>query len=191
VVGSPKEISDQRGSLLTRLREGDADALSEVYGLYRFVMYSLILRIVRHPSAAEDLVQEAFLKAWSGAHRLNPEYDDVGPWLLSIARNCALDFRKRSESRLTIYIGSEIDLISEKIAGFGVLPCERAKIIRDACRVLTYKQLRVIELAYYEDRSQTEIAILLGEPLGTIKGRLRAALHRLRGAIEMLASLHQ
>src|SRR5205807_9068990 len=97
-------IEDKAGDLVQRLKAHDPQAMADLYDIYGRLMYALTVRIVHNPSAAEDLVQEAFLRVWNRAGQLDDKYGSVGPWLTSIVRNCALDYRKSSQARLSAQV---------------------------------------------------------------------------------------
>jgi RNA polymerase sigma-70 factor, ECF subfamily len=174
---------DLDSSLFERLRARQPDALSELYDAYGRIIYVVILRIVNHPAVAEDLVQDTFLRAWNHAGSLNRDYDSVGPWLLRIAKNCALDYIRSPQSRVAAIDVNGGWLAPVSIEG-DLLAAERSQTLLSACNRLSPSQRRVIELAYYHGLSQSEIAAELKQPLGTIKGWTRAALNRLRDQLD-------
>src|SRR5262245_55555250 len=88
--------------LAQRLRSHDPEALTLVYDSYGRIVYRLILHIVRDPAASEDIVQDTFARVWSSTHLIDPESTQVGPWVLTIARNRALDFLRSSNSRTAV-----------------------------------------------------------------------------------------
>jgi RNA polymerase sigma-70 factor, ECF subfamily len=177
-------IEDQSGSLVRRLREHDPDSMADLYDLYGRLLYVLIVRIVRNPSVAEDLVQESFLRAWNRSAQLSDEYTSVGPWLVMIARHCALDYLKSSQAHLAAQVSIEDAEFPAVTIDNDILASDRARIIEGAFRNLTENQKRVIQLSFYEGLSQAAIAERLKQPLGTVKGWARSALSRLRGKLD-------
>jgi RNA polymerase sigma factor (sigma-70 family) len=175
-----KSDPEPAATLAARLRSRDPHAIEELYSAYVHQVSIVILRIVNNPAVAEDLVQDCFLKAWSRAGQLNEDCNSIGPWLVTIARHCALDYKKSREARLVLN-GEPVDLFmfSAKLGREFPL-CDRIHMVAEALECLTASQKRVIELAYFEGLSQLAIAQLLGRPLGTVKGLMRAALRRLR-----------
>ena len=169
---------DNSGILLRRLRLRDPDALTEVYDLHGRLVYMLILRIVQNPAAAEDLVQESMLRLWNRASSLQEDYNSVLPWLLTIARNCALDYRK--SARRVRWSNELDDQISIAEIEPDILASERVRHLEKGFKSLPAEQKQVLELVYFEGLTQTEIAAKLGEPVGTIKGRVRLALQKLK-----------
>lgn len=177
-------LEKKNGELLRRLKARDPQALADLYDLYGRILYVVIVRIVNDPGVAEDLVQESFLRVWNRAAGLEEQYGMVGPWLLSIARHCALDYRKSSQSRMAAQVPFEDVAFPPITMESEILTSERAQILENACRSLSENQKQVLELAYYEGLSQTAIAERLQQPLGTVKSWTRLALLKLRGQID-------
>jgi RNA polymerase sigma-70 factor (ECF subfamily) len=168
-------------SFLPRLQAGDPNAFSDLYQMYRRRVFGIILKIVDSPTAAEDLVQESFLKLWRHSANLKVEYRLVGPWLMRVARNCALDYRK-SNSHLRVE-----PIVSDHAVSTGFeeeAATWRRRSLQQAFLQLSAEQRQVIVMAFYQGLSQVEIAEQLGLPLGTIKGRVRLGLAKLRTAME-------
>ncbi|HJT87273.1 MAG TPA: sigma-70 family RNA polymerase sigma factor [Bryobacteraceae bacterium] len=170
------------GDLLARLRKRDPEALGELYDRYGRMVFGLILRIVQDRGIAEDLVQETFLRAWNRASGFDSEQGAVGPWLLAVARNRAIDYiryrGRRPESSLELNETEHPALFAG--APSDMLQFETAKQIQDALARLGTQQREAIELAYFEGMSQTEIAERMGQPLGTVKTWMRRALQQMR-----------
>ena len=169
--------------LAARLKRRDPDAMASLYDRYGRLIYSLILRIVRNESVAEDLVQETFLRVWNRVHGFDQERGALGAWMLAVARNRALDYLRSVEGR-----ESESPLDMERLENpalysnlkSDILNIDRVKRLKEAFQKLTPNQRTVIELAYYEGLSQTEMAQRLNQPLGTVKTWVRTALKALR-----------
>jgi RNA polymerase sigma-70 factor (ECF subfamily) len=169
--------------LARRLQRRDSIAMAEIYDRFGRLAYSVILSIVRDGAVAEDLVQETFLRVWNRIHAFEPARGALGPWLLAIARNRAID-HLRSLSAGMDRNAYELDL-REHPSLFvdmerDVLNIDHARVIRQAIAKLSANQQKVIELAYYEGLSQTEMAERMGEPPGTVKTWVRTALKHLR-----------
>ena len=168
--------------LVERLQRRDPQALAELYERYGRLVYSLILRVVRDTGVAEDLVQETFLRVWNRAQGLDAEKGSVGAWLLAVARNRAIDYLRSTTGRArntlemeatdhpALYNDMEKDLLRS----------DGARRVKAALEKLSANQRQVIELAYFEGLSQTEMADRMGQPLGTVKTWVRAALKTLR-----------
>lgn len=179
-----RKLTDTSGMLVRRLRMHEPEAMADLYDLYGRMLYVLIVRIVHNPSVAEDLVQESFLRAWNRAAQLNDDYGSVGPWLVMIARHCALDYLKSSHAHLSAFVAVEDAEFPAVMMDQEILDSDRARVIQGAFRNLSENQKQVIQLAFYEGLSQTAIAERLHQPLGTVKGWARSALARLRGKLD-------
>lgn len=179
-----KAAEDKGGALVRRLREHDPEVMADLYDLYGRLLYVLVVRIVRNPSVAEDLVQESFLRAWNRSAQLSEEYAAVGPWLVMIARHCALDYLKSSQAHFASQVS--IDDVKPPVTTMDadILASDRARLIEAAFRNLSENQKRVIQMAFYEGLSQAAIAERLNQPLGTVKGWARSALSRLKGKLD-------
>ncbi len=169
--------------LALRLQRREAAAMGDLYDRYGKLAYSVILGIVRDGGIAEDLVQETFLRVWNRIHAFDAARGSLGTWLLAIARNRAIDHVRSLAARMDRN-AFELD-VREHPSLFvdmerEVLNANHAHIIRAAIAKLGESQRRVIELAYYEGLSQSEMAERLGEPLGTVKTWVRTALRVLR-----------
>lgn len=158
--------------------------MAELYDLYGRLLYVLIVRIVRDPSVAEDLVQECFLRAWNRSDQLNLTHESVGPWLTSIARRCALDYLKSSEAHFSAQISMDEAKFPATTFDNEILAFDRSRVIEGALQDLTEEQKKVIQLSFYEGLSHAAIAERMDQPLGTVKGWARSGLSRLRGSLD-------
>ena len=166
--------------LLRRLTGGDAAALGELYDRYAGLVNGLALRILRNTAEAEDVVQEVFVQIWRQAERFDPDRGSPEAWLCAIARTRALDRLRRRVSRR--------EEPGEAAPGVTAAPrTEEALAVRKAMEGLSPDQRHALELAYYEGLTHTEIAARLGEPLGTVKTRIRSAMIRLRDVLGPLS----
>jgi RNA polymerase sigma-70 factor (ECF subfamily) len=174
-------------SLVQRLRAGDTEAFAEVYDSHSRVVYGLILRMVRNPALAEDLLQEIFLKLWRSAATLDSRATSLEPWLIAVARNHVLDYFKSGQNRKAMR-SSPLDLSDLaqhlSIPQHDIVFVERVELMRGALDRLDGHQRQVLELAYFEGLTQTEIAARLNLPLGTVKSHVRFALRNLRKHLE-------
>ncbi|HVQ31974.1 MAG TPA: sigma-70 family RNA polymerase sigma factor [Vicinamibacteria bacterium] len=167
-------------SLLRRLTGGDAAALGELYDRFAGLVNGLALRILRNTAEAEDVVQEVFVQVWRQAERFDPSRGSPEAWLCTIARTRALDRLRRRTARR--------EEASEAAPGVSAAPrTEEALAVRKALEGLSADQRHALELAYYEGLTHTEIAARLGEPLGTVKTRIRTAMIRLRDVLGPVA----
>jgi RNA polymerase sigma-70 factor (ECF subfamily) len=167
--------------LMTRVARGDEHAFLMLYDRHAARVHALTLRILSDPMLAEEATQDAFLKLWSRARLFMNERGSLLLWLLTIARRTALD-RLRLEGRRPVLSDSnDPDDMWQAIPDLDSVPEEaRWRSLHFAVQSLQPDHRQVIELAYYQGLSQSEIAEVLGWPLGTVKTRLRAAMEQLR-----------
>jgi RNA polymerase sigma factor (sigma-70 family) len=178
-------VSDE--ALLSGLAAGDADAATAFIRRFQARVYGLVLTIVRDEGAAEDVAQETFVRAWKHAQTYDPRRGRVASWLLTIARNLAIDVvRVRTAEPL------DPDVVVNRLQQAGVAgspadqgapPDERDRL-RRAIAELPPEQRRALFLAGYLGRTAREISELDGIPIGTAKTRLRAAMLKLRDSLE-------
>lgn len=168
-------------SLIHKVARGDQQAFLTLYDRYASRVHGLTLRILGEPMLAEEVTQDTFLKVWSRARTYLAKRGSFITWLLTIARHTALD-RLRLESRRPTLSGSEDPEEAWKsIPAPDSQPDEaRWRSLYFAVQSLPEEQRQVIELAYYQGLSQSEIAEVLDWPLGTVKTRTRAAMQSLR-----------
>ena len=169
--------------LVRRLKERDPHAMSDLYDRYGRLAYSLIYRIVRNGAAAEDLVQETFLRVWNRVQSFDRQKGALGPWILTVARNRAIDYLRSIDGRMAAG-ALELDKV-ENPALFcefsdNALSIDRARRLKGAFGKLNANPRMVIELAYFVGLSQSEMAARLKQPLGTVKTWVRSALKILR-----------
>ena len=183
VAAAERDPADE--TLLERVAGGDPDALSELYERYRTVTYSVALRITTDPSAAEDVVQEAFLGVWRNAGRYASARGSVRTWILAIVHHRAIDSlrRRRPISELP---ESDAPPPSTLVLP-DIWPEVAGRLDRDAISAalatLSPIQREALELAYYGGLTQQEIAARTGAPLGTVKSRVRLGLLAMRAAL--------
>ncbi len=173
--------------LIERLHSRDAGAIAVAYDRYGRLAYSLFVRVTRDQSVAEDLVQELFLRVWNKARDFDPNRGTLGVWILSIARNIAIDHVRSAHARFQNRL-RPIDQTDQLAFSYKpkepALLLDSAKAVRQAFSELSDKQRRVLEMAYFEGFSQSEIAAKLQEPLGTVKSWMRSGMGRLRTAVK-------
>jgi len=177
---------------LERVVEGDSAALAELYDHYADLLYSLALRIVGSASDAEEVLQDSWLQVWRSAKRHDPARGSVGAWLVTIARSRALDrvrsmgSRRRAEGAASTEAAADPPPpVTDPAAGYARRMLR--KDVASAITALAPQQRQVVELAYFEGLSQTEIAAKLDAPLGTVKSWTRQALLKLRERVPMEA----
>jgi RNA polymerase sigma-70 factor, ECF subfamily len=164
------------------LQRREPKALAQLYDSYGRLAYSLILRVVRDAGIAEDLLQETFLRVWNRVQGFDPRKGAIGPWVLAVARNRAIDYLRSASGQFRNTL--ELDVIDHPSLYVdmerGLLQSDKVRRVRAAMEKLSAAQRQVIELAYFEGLSQSEIAERMGQPLGTVKTWARTALRNLR-----------
>lgn len=178
IRGEVHHAHDQQ--LLARMAERDEVALSEFYDRYHRLVYSLARRVLGSSSDAEDVVVDVFWQVWQQAGRYAAERGTVFTWLMAIARSRAIDQQRGLRRQdvmaqaLELQQRDAIEPVADPDEDLFV--AERQRHVRAALDALPVTQRQAIELAYYGGLSQSEIAAVLNEPLGTIKTRIRAGL---------------
>lgn len=173
--------TSQDGQLLDRVRRGDDQAMATLYDRYSRVVYSVALRVLRDPASAEDVLQDVFLGLWRRPESFVSARGSLGGWLAVVARNRSIDMLRRkrpSEQIEEIYLASPFDLASE---------AERNTLMQRARAIIMHlplDQRKTLEMAYFDGLTHTEIAEITGDPLGTVKTRIRSALLSLRKEME-------
>lgn len=171
--------SDAAGEirLIARVRAGDQQAMSELYDQYAKVVYSVALRVLQDTGAAEDVLQDIFLQLWRNPDAFDASRGSLAAWLAVIARHRAIDRlrKRRPETELEEFvIAGGPDLASE---------AERTLMVqkvRTVMEEMNQDQRAALEMAFFQGLTHTEIAEKTGEPLGTIKTRIRSGLQQLR-----------
>jgi len=184
------QIREDDSGLVARMQRRDPQALAELYDRYGRVTFSLILRVVRDTGIAEDLVQETFMRVWNRVNGFDAQKGSIGPWLLAVARNRAIDYLRSAVGRdrnaveyeetdhPSLYRDMEKDILAS----------DKARRIKSAIDKLPANYRQVIELAYFEGLSQTEMAERMGQPLGTVKTWVRTALKNLRDELAVVSA---
>jgi RNA polymerase sigma-70 factor (ECF subfamily) len=187
---SPTELRDLADEDLMQLvRRGDAEAFEVVYERHCNAAFSLAYRMCGTRAAAEDVVQESFLSLWRSGTRYDRTRGSVRTWVLGIVHNRAIDSLRRSvvhDRRRASDEGIEERFEARERTEVEVARLDEAEEIRQALRTLPAEQGRVIELAYFGGFTQTEIASMLNTPIGTVKGRMRLGLEKMRGQLSGL-----
>ncbi len=171
--------------IVRRVAEGDQTAIAELYDRYRQAAFGLALRVLRDRGEAEEALLDTFLQIWKTAARYDAGRGSVSAWLMTLARSRAID-RLRARPR-PVLATDELEATAPAAGAPG--PEEameqvlRQRRVTRALSALNEPQRRAIALAYYRGLSHAEIAATLGEPLGTIKSRIRTGLQALRDSL--------
>jgi RNA polymerase sigma-70 factor (ECF subfamily) len=176
-----RDLADEE--LMQMVRRGDADAFAVVYQRHSSSAFSLAYRMMGSRALAEDVTQEAFLSAWRSAGRYDSARGSVRTWLLGIVRNRAIDAMRRGKIR--DFPRADDETAAERLESgdrtdVEVARRDEAATIRAAIDTLPREQSQVIELAYFGGFTHTEIAAMIHAPVGTVKGRMRLGLKKLR-----------
>lgn len=172
-------VSDTEG-LIAGLTEGRERALTELYDRFGGAVYSLAFRVTGDRGAAEEISLDTFLQVWQQAGRFNADQGSLQSWLFTIARSRAIDrVRAAKAVKRTQAEDSTAEQHVER-PDETVELAERRRLVRQAITGLTPSQRAALELAYFEGLSHAQIAERLGEPLGTVKTRVRQAMIALR-----------
>jgi RNA polymerase sigma-70 factor (ECF subfamily) len=173
--------------LMTLVERRDADAFAVLYDRHGGAAYSLAHRIVGNPAAAEDVTQEAFLSVWRSGARFDAARGSVRSWTLGIVRNRAIDALRRSSSQAPkLDLDDDATLEGQpagELTDSEAIRRETSRRVRGALGELPSEQSEVIGLAYFGGFTHSEIAEMLGMPLGTVKGRMRLGLEKIRVAL--------
>lgn len=171
-------------ALLEAMALKQESALAELYYRYSSVLYTLALKILGEPVLAQDVLQETFLSVWRKAALYNDKRGNVGASLIVLCRNLAIDHYRAKMRLASRHV--ELDTVGEFLIESGNNPADTAlaredgRLLRLALEQLPAEQRQVIEMAYFQGLSQTEIAEATNAPLGTVKTRTRQALFKLR-----------
>jgi len=189
IIGSDVDLT-----LIRRIVGRDQTAVAELYDRHSRLVYSIILRILRSPSDAEDVLQEVFVRVWTRADTYDAPLGSPVAWLLRIARNRAIDRLRAKRSRADVDgpTGETHELDNAAVAGRADNPAMYAEgaaaatAVRTALASLPAAQRELIEAAFFDGYTHQELAARFGVPLGTVKTRIRTGLAAMRGRLEHL-----
>jgi len=167
--------------LLSLVQRGDEHAMASLYDRYSKVVYSVALRVLRDPAAAEDVLQEIFMQIWRNPDSFIATRGSLGGWLAVVSRNRSIDALRRkrpTDSVEDVALASPCNLSDEAERN---IMMERAKLV---IVKLPPEQRKTLEMAFFDGLTHSEIAEITGDPLGTVKTRIRSALLTLRKAFQ-------
>lgn len=179
--------ADDRG-MLAAVADGDEEAFRGLFGRYAPMATALALRVVRQRQLAEEIVQEAFLTVWRRPGGYDPDRGSVRSWLMAMVHHRAVDAVRREESQrrrvddVSVGLRDEVTDHADDVVAAVERPREQ-RAVAAALADLPEEQRAIIELMYFEGRSQSEIAAATGLPLGTVKSRTLLGMRKLRAAL--------
>jgi len=179
--GVAREVVADDRALLTRIQQRDEQALVLLYDRYSKLVYSVALRVLRNPASAEDVLQDIFIHIWYSSERLKVAEGTFSRWLAVVARNRAIDVLRRrrpADTLEALILASSYNLAKHAEQN---LMCEKAGVL---IAELPGEQRKVLEMAFFEGMSHSEIAAMTGRPLGTIKSSIRNGLSTLRKRLQ-------
>ncbi|MEO6803425.1 MAG: sigma-70 family RNA polymerase sigma factor [Granulicella sp.] len=177
----PTASSDDDSILLGLVQKGDERAMASIFDRYSKVVYSVALRVLRDPSGAEDVLQEIFMQIWRNPDTFIATRGSLGGWLAVVSRNRSIDALRRrrpTDSIEEMQFASPYNLANEAEQNSLM---EKA---RGAIQLLPQEQRKTIEMAFFDGLTHAEIAEMTGDPLGTVKTRIRSGLTTLRKAFQ-------
>jgi len=188
-MGLPSHTSTSTDDtqLLYAIAQADQAAFMQLYQRYCNLVYSLALRVLRHPTLAEEVTQDVFLKLWQQPQRWNPLLGQFSSWLLTITRNAAIDRLRKEQRHPHVDQEDQADLFAAQAAQGAISDNPlwfEGQILRHLLQQLPEEQRQLIELAFFQGYTHSELAEGLAMPLGTVKTRLRSGLQKLRSLWE-------
>ena len=176
---APPLSTQDDATLLALVQKGDEYAMASLFDRYSKVVYSVALRVLRDPASAEDVLQEIFMQVWRNPDSFIATRGSLGGWLAVVSRNRSIDALRRkrpSEQVDDMQLASPYNLADE---------AERNSMMekaRSVIQLLPTEQRKTLEMAFFDGLTHSEIAEMTGDPLGTVKTRIRSALGTLRKA---------
>jgi RNA polymerase sigma-70 factor, ECF subfamily len=184
-MATPTHSEADDATLLAHVADGDARAFETLYDRYRARAFGLALRLTGHRGTAEEVTQDVFLKLWHGAANYDAARGSLSSWLLTFVRHRAIDMlRSGRRHERNVDLAGALALEAAERTDEQVEDLEDSRNARKMVQTLPAEQREVIELAYFAGLSQGEIATQVGIPLGTVKGRSRLALEKLRRSVD-------
>ena len=181
LLNMPQSSMDGDTHLLSLVQRGDEQAMASLYDRYSKVVYSVALRVLRDPSAAEDVLQEIFMQIWRNPDGFIATRGSLGGWLAVVSRNRSIDALRRrrpTDSVEDVALTYPCNLGDEAERN---IMMEKARLV---IHKLPAEQRKTLEMAFFDGLTHSEIAEMTGDPLGTVKTRIRSALLTLRKAFQ-------
>jgi RNA polymerase sigma-70 factor, ECF subfamily len=177
------ELNASDATLIQRIVRRDESALAALYDRYAGMLSSILNRILRDTQAAEEILQDIFYQLWCTASRFDPSRGSLGGWLVVIARNRAISRLRKHNPASGEEIGENTVVVPVNLEN-AVAQQELLERVKSALGGLPQEQRAVLELAYFQGLTHSEIARQTGHPLGTVKTRLRTAVETLKQTLE-------
>jgi RNA polymerase sigma-70 factor (ECF subfamily) len=177
----PPPTAEDDSSLLGLVQSGDEHAMASLFDRYSKLVYSVAFRVLRDPPSAEDVLQEVFMQIWRNPDSFTAARGSLGGWLAIVSRNRSIDLLRRKRPSVDvddIPLASKFNLADEAERNFLM---DRA---RDVIHKLPTEQRKTVEMAFFDGLTHSEIAEMTGDPLGTVKTRIRSGLLTLRKAFQ-------
>lgn len=176
------EVSPEE--LLARIAAGCTNSFSKLYDDFSAALFGITLGILKNHAEAEETLQDLFVSIWEKASRYNSQHGKATTWLITMARNRAIDRLRSRQRREKLHASAHheafLDPPTQESPDSPLMAAERALRVRQALTSLPEEMRIALELAFFHSLTQTEIAATLQEPLGTIKARIRRAMERVR-----------
>jgi len=168
--------------LLTRIQSGDQKAMSALFDRYGTMVYSVALRVLKDTGEAEDVMQEIFVQMWKNPGAFVSGRGSLGGWLVVVARNRSIDVirRRRPSEQVELFALPSSTNLAQEVERNSLL-----EKVRGVMLSLPVEQQKSVELAFFEGLSHSEISEKTGDPLGTVKTRIRLALITIRKALQV------
>jgi len=181
LANAPPQSSQDDAALLALVKRGNEHAMASLFDRYSAVVYSVALRVLRDPASAEDVLQEVFMQIWRSPDGFIATRGSLGGWLAVVSRNRSIDALRRkkpTEQVDEMVLAAPYNLANESERNSMM---EKARGVIDK---LPVEQRKTLEMAFFDGLTHSEIAEMTGEPLGTVKTRIRSALTTLRKAFQ-------
>jgi len=181
MLNLPQPSIEDDAPLLALVQSGDEHAMASLFDRYSKVVYSVAVRVLRDPAAAEDVLQEVFMQIWRNPDSFSAARGSLGGWLAVVSRNRSIDALRRkrpTDSVDDVVLASSYNL-AEEAERNSLMELARGAIVK-----LPTAQRKTLEMAFFDGLTHSEIAEITGDPLGTVKTRIRSALLTLRKAFQ-------